>query len=135
MRFMIRNVTRLLCLATLLAGSTALRSLHELSHADHDGCPSIACSHENGVFHGKNTCNTAHHHDDCDCDHDEHSSPLQSHHCGICDELAAAASDAGLSFVPLVMVHADPPVAWADFGRHCAIESPRVALANPPPSI
>ena len=133
MNRMLRDCARILCLAMLLAGSNSLRSLHELSHANH-GSHSHLPSHEISAISGQNAAHFAEASGDDDCDLDVHANAL-GHHCGVCDELAAATSDAGLHFEPLVVARADQTFVPTCLGQPCAIESPRVALANPPPTI
>jgi hypothetical protein len=132
MATMLRGLAHILCLVTLLAGPGALRSLHELSHGDHANLAG-ATSRENAVLHGTSSVFAG---DDGDTnDAVDHAAPSHAHQCGLCDELAAATNDRGLNFQPLHLTTVDRPDSLACPVTPCILESPRVALANPPPVI
>ncbi|MCE9618497.1 MAG: hypothetical protein K8R92_01140 [Planctomycetes bacterium] len=129
---MLRDFARIFCLAMLLAGTSALRSMHAMSHAgqtDH-----ASCTHAGETISGPIAGEIAACFEDSS-DHHQAPNPLQSHHCGVCDELAAATNDAGLNCETMIVAQAEYARDEISIGQACDIESPRVALANPPPSI
>jgi hypothetical protein len=137
------RLTKFLCLTMLIMGSMSLRSLHAIGHVDHSSHNHVASTDHGDVSHEHEAfaCNSVQNHvafnDADECDHDEHPAhnPATYDHCGICDDLAVAAVDAGLLFEPLVIkrVHHALEVTRAELP--CDIKSPKVALANPPPFI
>ena len=123
----------------LIMGSITLRSLHSMAHVDnapraHTGCQA---HHHATTEHDEILGHIAQHHAPHDEDEQDHHSdtPPTQHHCGICSELAATNSDAGLFFAPLVFARDNPARNVTRAQLPCAIESPKVALANPPPTI
>ena len=137
------RLTKFLCLTMLIMGSMSLRSLHAIGHVDHSRDHHVASmnhgdtSHEHEAF----ACNlsqndVAHNHVD-ECEHDQQPAhnPATEHHCGICDDLAVSAIDAGLLFEPLVIKRVSHALEVTRAELPCGIKSPKVALANPPPFI
>lgn len=143
MGYMFVRMTKLLCLTMLIMGSMSLRSLHAIGHVDHSSHNHVAsmnhgdAGHEHEAF----ACNSAQNHvalnnaDECDHDEQPAHNPATDDHCGICDDLAVAAVDAGLLFEPLVIKRVHHALEETRAELPCDIKSPKVALANPPPFI
>ena len=143
MSYMLVRLTKFLCLTMLIMGSMSLRSLHAIGHVDHSSHNHVAsmnhgdASHEHEAF----ACNSAQNHvalnnaDECDHDEQPAHNPATDDHCGICDDLAVAAIDAGLLFEPLVIKRVCHALEETRAELPCDIKSPKVALANPPPFI
>ena len=143
MSYMLVRLTKFLCLTMLIMGSMSLRSLHAIGHVDHSSHNHVAsmnhgdASHEHEAF----SCNSAQNHvalnnaDECDHDEQPAHNPATDDHCGICDDLAVAAIDAGLLFEPLVIKLVCHALEETRAELPCDIKSPKVALANPPPFI
>ena len=140
---MLVRLTTFLCLTMLIMGSMSLRSLHAIGHVDHSRHNHVAsmnhgdANHEHEAFACNLTQNdVAHNHVD-ECDHDQQPAhnPATEHHCGLCDDLAVGAIDAGLLFEPLVIKRVSHALEVTRAELPCDIKSPKVALANPPPFI
>lgn len=140
---MFMRLTKFLCLTMLIMGSMSLRSLHAIGHVDHSRHNHVASINYGDANHEHEAvaCNSArndvaHNHVD-ECDHDQQPAhnPAPEHHCGICDDLAVAAIDAGLLFESLVIKRVSHALEVTRDELPCGIKSPKVALANPPPFI
>jgi hypothetical protein len=140
---MLVRLTKFLCLSMLILGSMSLRSLHSIAHsnaAGHANFASINQSHAANehahialnIAENDSSNNPLH-----DCDHDEPTShnPATETDCDTCDDLALASVDAGILLEPLVLKRANHAFEIGHAERPCAIKSPKVALANPPPTI
>ena len=140
---MLVRLTKFLCLTMLIMGSMSLRSLHAIGHVDHSSHNHVAsmnhgdASHEHEAFARNSAQNDVAHNNADECDHDQQPAhnPTTEHHCGICDDLAVSAIDAGLLFEPLVIKRVSHALEMTRAERPYAIKSPKVALANPPPTI
>lgn len=143
MSCMLVRLTKFLCLTMLILGSMSLRSLHSIAHsnaAGHANFASINQSHAANehahlalnIAENESSTNPLH-----DCDHDEPTShnPATETDCDTCDDLALASVDAGILLEPLVLERANHAFEMTRAERPYAIKSPKVALANPPPTI
>ena len=143
MSCMLVRLTKFLCLTMLILGSMSLRSLHSIAHsnaAGHANFASINQSHAANehahlalnIAENESATNPLH-----DCDHDEPTShnPATETDCDTCDDLALASVDAGILLEPLVLERANHAFEMTRAERPYAIKSPKVALANPPPTI
>ena len=143
MSYMLVRLTKFLCLTMLIMGSMSLRSLHAIGHVDHSSHNHVAsmnhgdASHEHEAFACNSVQNDVALNNADECDHDEQPAhnPVNDDHCGICDDLAVAAVDAGLLFEPLVIKRVCHALEVTRAELPCDIKSPKVALANPPPFI
>jgi len=143
MSCMLVRLTTFLCLTMLIMGSMSLRSLHAIGHVDHSRHNHVAsmnhgdASHEHEAFAFNSVQNHVALNNPDECDHDEqpaHNTTTDDR-CGICDDLAVAAVDAGLLFEPLVIKRVCHTLEVTRAELPCDIKSPKVALANPPPFI
>ena len=143
MSCMLVRLTKFLCLTVLILGSMSLRSLHSIAHSNSAGHANSACITQSHAAneHAQIALNIAdnesstHHLDDCAHHEPTSHNPATEHHCGICDDLAVAAIDAGLLFESLVIKRVSHALEVTRAELPCGIKSPKVALANPPPFI
>ena len=143
MSYMLVRLTKFLCLTMLIMGSMSLRSLHAIGHVDHSSHNHVASMNHGDASHEHEAlaCNSAQNHvalnnaDECDHDEQPAHNPATDDHCGICDDLAVAAIDAGFLCEPLVIKRVCQALEETRAELPCDIKSPKVALANPPPFI
>ena len=143
MSCMLVRLTKFLCLTMLILGSMSLRSLHSIAHSNSAGHANSACINQSHAAneHAQIALNIAkneaptHHLDDCAHHEPTSHNPATEHPCGICDDLALASIDAGILLEPLVLERVNHAFEMTRAERPYAIKSPKVALANPPPTI
>ena len=143
MSCMLVRLTKFLCLTVLILGSMSLRSLHSIAHSNSAGHANTACITQSHAAneHAQIALNIAdnesstHHLDDCAHDEPASHNPATETDCDTCDDLALASVDAGILLEPLVLERANHAFEIGHAERPCAIKSPKVALANPPPTI